>query len=171
MKDGISDSSARCVIPDSQYKKLPSGTKLWKRGLVRNWRKLDEMLDRMFIDRLYVTDTTQHANEHLSNTACEIDSSRGSDGHGLISVLVKSCANRESEALVRIKRLLAIGVDPDLPGKDGNRPSHLACELGLPDVYKAILLCRPNVHAVNREGHNPVQCAEAASDEALAVRW
>jgi hypothetical protein len=60
-----------------------------------------------------------------------------------------------------LKRVLSIGVNPDVPGADGNRPCHLACELGLLSIYKAIVLCRPDMDAENKDGVGHYGCALA----------
>ncbi len=83
-----------------------------------------------------------------------VDGSRHSDGSGLVSLLV----NYSPDSVELLKSLLSIGVDPDQPNNDGNRPSHFCAYYASLPAAACIFMCRPDM-AAQGQYDSPLEAA------------
>jgi hypothetical protein len=77
----------------------------------------------------------------------------------VIHHLVRWRSSQEDECLALLERLLEAGADPDVPDPSdrGRTPMHLCCLAGRVKLAKAILLCRPNMGALDADGSTPLE--------------
>jgi ankyrin repeat protein len=86
------------------------------------------------------------------------------DDHRMLSWAVR---NRHLEA---VPRMLAVGLDPNVPDRDGETPLHLAVRALQYATIEVLLAAGAAINARNFDVKTPLDCALARGDEGLARR-
>lgn len=152
----------------SRILNIKDETEWWKLGCKNNWAKLKERLDYMEDGHIYVT--TKTGKEELDRIRTEIDESKSSGNQrGLIHNIVQYGSSDENAEL--LKRVLALGLNPDQAQPSGYRPSHMCSDLGRVEHAKVLSSCRPNVNARYYRGHTPQRLAEIRGNSKVQEVW
>lgn len=86
---------------------------------------------------------------------------------GFVFHLVSS--TNEKDGLPVLRRVLALGVNPDVETAFRERPSHVVSQKGNLQYAEALSLCRPDVKAVTASNSTPDDCAVDAIHRWTAV--
>jgi hypothetical protein len=160
---------SRSQASTNGYSRLQNRLVMWRYGLKVNWPELKNMLDRARVDRFYVA--SKDDEKRLTVRQRKFDVSQSTqDGYGFIHTLVASSADDEGEGVCLLKKVLALGADPERETFEGDRPSHLVGECGLVEMATVLGMCRVDMSAENRSGKTPMEVAKAVSDEEGWVR-
>lgn len=144
---------------------VPKGVKTWQLGYEKHLKHLDCALNEAQVDSLYATSPSSE--DHIRSLRESVDASRSAHGVGLVHTLASSCdAKNEQLIVVRLQRLLSLGVNPDLASSYPRRPSHIAARNHLALFFKAIWLCRPETAAKDGQGKTP---GDIATEELKVV--
>ena len=96
------------------------------------------------------------ADSFIDNIRERLEGIRSFAGLGVVHTMVGS---QGEDGAVLLRRILSMGVNPDLPDEDDMHPSHLAGLYAKPQCALVIAACRPNLKAVNFRGETPLQQA------------
>ena len=123
----------------------PSGMLLWELGLESNAQHLISLLNTSKAEQLYVT--SPETETQLQTIRNDLDSS-SMKGANIAFIAVTDCSIRtQSDTVDRLKRVLALGVDPDSAYVDGRRAraSHVASVKACVELAEVIGFCRPDL--------------------------
>ena len=135
-------------------------------GLAENWPLVKEWLCGAFVQvdtqpspaTLCVRNVSvQHQIDELRSV---FDDSMDKLGNGVLAHLLNSRSAQSSEAEETLKLLLSLGLDPDVADGDGCRPLHLVARNRTYRLGSLLLLCRPDVNAVDGSGQKPFDVIE-----------
>jgi hypothetical protein len=151
------------------YLKLQHTFTIWRFGLRENWPQLEKMLSRAKVDNFYVA--CKDDEKHLTYLQKKFDVSQSiKNGDAIIHTLISSAVDDEQEGARLLKKVLAMGVDPERKNFEGERPSHVAGDCGLVEIATVLSKCRVDMCAVDRNGKTSIAVAKAAADEEGWVR-
>jgi ankyrin repeat protein len=132
--------------------KAPVGVKLWDLGKEKNWGALEASLEVLTAQDAVIRSPVD--DDKLAEIRRDFDGSKGPTAYGILHQLSHWGDNADL-----LKKILSIGVNPDLEGEDLWRPSHLCGAYGRVELMKVLLLCRPDMAAKNGNGQTPLQAA------------
>jgi hypothetical protein len=136
---------------------------LYEAGMSGNEEKLEMILEQFAPERFAVLSIEDQV--FLDKSRAVVDASKDSGGYGLVwKVLFGS-----RDCTILLRKLLSVGVDPDLPDKRGIRPSHACGHLSFRLAAECLFLCRPDMKARDLYGNSPLQAANVTYAVSLCM--
>lgn len=130
---------------------------LWKLGFKDNWDALEHILQPVVKEDFAVIDTNTQV--FLDGVRKKFDSTGQTHGNNIITTIIARESSNTSSAEAFLKRLVLTGLSPDVPNREGTRPSHFLGREGTVELARIILPCRPDMNAQNRNGYTPLIAA------------
>lgn len=138
--------------PAERRKSSGEGLEIWQLGRRRNWAELDEFMKASGLEPPSIMNSDMET--RLVEFRLSADASKNpADGAGVIlELLVFRFSN--VERLKLLKRLLSLGLDPNVADSRGLTPVNASLE-GPPKLVKALMVCRPNLSTETTRDHTP----------------